>query len=134
MSDGENSAEHVWAVDDYISHGPPAFDQYGMVVGVDADRRMLRVKVGVKDSDVAEVPFQDAKFIRHQPRKPDRRRRPGGKSFDRGDRVRVMGGAYAGFEGNIDEIFEERERLHITIHISGRPTPAEVAFSEVVKA
>jgi len=50
-----------------------------------------------------------------------------------GERVKVVDGPFNGFSGNIQEVFEERKKLNITVKIFERNTPIELSYVQVEK-
>lgn len=54
-------------------------------------------------------------------------------SFVVGSEVHIAHGPFAGFDGIIDKVDEERERLTLMISIFGRLTPVELGFDQVKK-
>ena len=53
--------------------------------------------------------------------------------FTVGEMVKVIDGPFSGFSGSIQEIFEERKKLNITVKIFGRNTPIELSYVQVEK-
>ncbi len=53
--------------------------------------------------------------------------------FDRGDGVRIIDGAFANFNGFVDEIDEDHDKLRVMVTIFGRQTPVECNFLQVEK-
>ena len=51
--------------------------------------------------------------------------------FDRGDRVRVKDGTFAGMEGEVKEILEARNLVRVELTIFGRPVPVELEYWQV---
>jgi len=51
--------------------------------------------------------------------------------FEKGENVKVTKGPFAGFTGQVDEIFAERRRVKVIVTIFGRPTPIDLDFLDV---
>ncbi len=51
--------------------------------------------------------------------------------FDRGDAVRIIDGAFANFNGFVDEIDELHNKLRVMVTIFGRQTPVELNYLQV---
>jgi len=54
--------------------------------------------------------------------------------FDRGDPVRIIDGAFANFNGFVDEIDPDHNKLRVMVTIFGRQTPVELNFMQVEKS
>ena len=54
-------------------------------------------------------------------------------SFEVGETVRLKEGAFADFNGRIEEVDYDRSRLRVTVEIFGRETPVDISFSGVEK-
>jgi len=52
-------------------------------------------------------------------------------SFEEGDEVRVVDGPFTNFQGVVDEMKPDKEKLRVLITIFGRPTPVELDFIQV---
>ena len=48
-----------------------------------------------------------------------------------GDTVKIIEGAFAGMEGQVVEIDDEKQKLKVNIDIFGRETSAELDFEQV---
>ena len=54
--------------------------------------------------------------------------------FDRGDNVRIIDGAFNNFNGFVDEVDYDHNKLRVMVTIFGRQTPVELNFLQVEKA
>jgi transcriptional antiterminator NusG len=51
--------------------------------------------------------------------------------FDRGDRVKVRDGTFAGMEGEVKEVLEAKGTVRVELTIFGRPVPVELEYWQV---
>lgn len=53
--------------------------------------------------------------------------------FEEGDEVRVIDGPFSNFQGVVEEVKPDKEKLRVLITVFGRPTPVELEFIQVNK-
>ena len=53
--------------------------------------------------------------------------------FEEGDNIRVIDGAFAGFNGVVDVVKPEKQKVVVLVSIFGRATPVELDYTQVEK-
>ena len=80
----------------------------------------------------APVPDEEAERIIRQMEEGISRPKPK-YQFEEGDEVRVVEGPFNNFQGVVEEVKPDKEKLRVLITIFGRSTPVELDFIQVNK-
>jgi transcriptional antiterminator NusG len=54
--------------------------------------------------------------------------------FEEGENVRVVSGPFANFQGFVDEVRPDKEKVRVMVHVFGRATPVELDYTQLEKA
>jgi transcription termination/antitermination protein NusG len=54
-------------------------------------------------------------------------------AYLRGESVKVVDGAFSGFVGTVEDVFDEKKKLNVVVKIFGRNTPMELSYAQVEK-
>ncbi len=54
-------------------------------------------------------------------------------TFAKGETIKVIDGAFSGFEATVEEIHDDKKKLNVVVKIFGRDTPMELNYWQVEK-
>ena len=83
-------------------------------------------------NEPSPVPDEEAERIIRQMQEGITKPKPR-YSFEEGDDVRVVDGPFSNFQGIVEEVKPDKEKLRVLITIFGRATPVELDFIQVNK-
>ena len=87
---------------------------------------------GFVGGDVKPSPISDEESERiiHQMEEGVSRPKPK-YSFEEGDEVKVVDGPFTNFQGIVEEVKPDKEKVKVLIPVFGRPTPVELDFIQI---
>lgn len=88
--------------------------------------------VGGTSDRPAPIPASQAEEVRERMREGAEKPRPK-ILFEVGEVIRVIDGPFNDFNGVVEEVNYEKNRLRVAVSIFGRSTPVELGFTEVEK-
>jgi len=91
------------------------------------------VGAGVNRAPTPMTPREVERMIRKTPGGPEQEAKEvhGKPPVDRGDRVKVKDGTFAGMEGEVKEVIEAKSQVRVELVIFGRPVPVDLEYWQV---
>ena len=87
---------------------------------------------GFVGGEVKPSPIKDEEAERILQNMQDGVKRPKPRyRFEEGDKVKVIDGPFSNFQGVVEEVKPDKEKVRVRITIFGRPTPVELDFIQV---
>lgn len=82
--------------------------------------------VPLRESEVTRIlgKADETALMEEQPESP----------FMVGESVQIMDGAFNGFTGTVEEVFEDKRKVNVMVKIFGRNTPVTLNYGQVEKA
>ena len=110
----------------------------GSVEMADADWHLVRNTpkvtsfVGANKKRPTPLTDEEVRQIMHHTEETQEKPKPK-YHFEKGEKVRIIDGPFANFEGDVDVIHEERSTIKVMVTVFGRSTPVELDFIQVEK-
>ncbi|WP_243317474.1 transcription termination/antitermination protein NusG [Geothrix paludis] len=110
----------------------------GSVEMADADWHLVRNTpkvtsfVGANKKRPTPLTDEEVRQIMHHTEETQEKPKPK-YHFERGEKVRIIDGPFANFEGDVEEVHEERSTIKVMVTVFGRSTPVELDFIQVEK-
>jgi len=110
----------------------------GSVEMADADWHLVRNTpkvtsfVGANKKRPTPLTDDEVRQIMHHTEETQEKPKPK-YHFEKGEKVRIVDGPFANFEGDVEEIHEERSTIKVMVTVFGRSTPVELDFIQVEK-
>ncbi|HKI32606.1 MAG TPA: transcription termination/antitermination protein NusG [Gemmataceae bacterium] len=91
------------------------------------------VGAGVNRAPTPMTPREVERMMRKTPGGPEQEAKEvhGKPPVDRGDRVKVKDGTFAGMEGEVKEVIEAKSQVRVELVIFGRPVPVDLEYWQV---
>ena len=116
------------------------FPSYVLVKMEMTDQAFVLIKntpkvTGFLGADNKAIPISEAEAMRilHQVKEGAEKPPKPSVMFEIGEQVKVSDGPFATFQGQVEEVDEERSRLKVAVMIFGRPTRVDLEFGQVEK-
>src|SRR5262249_17707881 len=89
------------------------------------------VGAGVNRAPTPMTPREVDRMIHKTPQGQPAKEVPTKAPVDRGDRVKVKDGTFAGMEGEVKEVIEAKSQVRVELVIFGRPVPVDLEYWQV---
>jgi transcriptional antiterminator NusG len=89
------------------------------------------VGAGLNRAPTPMTPREVERMLRKGGAEPSPEPKIGKPPVDRGDRVKVKDGTFAGMEGEVKEVIEAKNQVRVELIIFGRPVPVDLEYWQV---